>query len=44
MRCEECRMELVALQTLNSLAYWCRSCHTLELIGRDGKSLGIVNA
>ena len=44
MRCQECRMELVALQSNRSLAYWCKSCHTLELMGKNGQSLGTVNA
>ena len=38
-------MDLVALDNNRSLAYWCRNCHTLELINsKTGKSMGIVNA
>ena len=45
MRCQTCNSETVVLDNNRSLAYWCRKCHTLELINsRTGKSMGIVSA
>jgi hypothetical protein len=44
MRCEKCNMELVALESNQTLSYWCRTCHTIEMIGKNGKSLGVFAA
>jgi len=44
MKCNTCNMELTALRSNLTLSYWCRKCCTIEMVGNDGRSLGVYSS